>query len=112
MKIIYWLPRILSIGFVLFISLFALDVFSEHSGWSVIPALFMHLLPSFVLLGIIIVVWKHDLMGAAIFLILAVFYIWMVGFDRPWSWYAFISGPAAIVGILYFISWFQKRKLR
>jgi len=40
------------------------------------------------------------------------FYVLMVGFGRPWSWYAGISGPAALVGILFLISWWQKRKKR
>ncbi len=108
-RIIHWLPRILGVGFILFLSLFALDVFGEYSGWNVIPALLIHLLPSFVLLGIIIIAWKHDLVGAVVFLAFAVFYIWMAGLGRPWSWYAGISGPAAFVGILFLMSWFQKR---
>ncbi|MDP3997447.1 MAG: hypothetical protein U1C49_01750 [Candidatus Andersenbacteria bacterium] len=109
-KIAYWLPRILSVAFVLFLSIFALDVFGEYSGWQVLLALFMHLLPSFVLLAVMVVAWKHDLVGAAVFLAAAVFYVRMVGFDRPWSWYAFIAGPAALVGVLYLASWWQKKK--
>ena len=108
-KIIHWLPRILGVGFVVFLSLFALDVFGEYSGWETILAFFIHLLPSFVLLGVVIIAWKHDLVGAVVFLAFAVFYIWMAGLDRPWSWYAGISGPAALVGILFLMSWFQKR---
>ncbi|MDD2913271.1 MAG: hypothetical protein PHS29_01345, partial [Candidatus Pacebacteria bacterium] len=109
--IIHWLPRILSIGFVLFLSLFALDVFSEYSGWNVALPLLMHLIPSFVLLGIILVAWKYDLVGAIVFLGFAIFYVFAAGFDRPWSWYVCISCPAAIVGILFFINWwFQRRR--
>jgi len=111
-KIIFWLPRILSIIFVLFLSLFSLDVFSEYNGWNSILPFLVHLLPSFVLLGIIIISWKRDLVGAIIFLSLAIFYILMVGFNRPLSWYVSISGPTIIVSILFFISWFQKRKMK
>lgn len=109
-KIIYWLPRILSIGFVLFLSLFALDVFSEYNGWNIVLPLLMHLVPSFVLLGIALIAWKYDLVGAVAFLGFAIFYIFMAGFDRPWSWYAGISLPSAVVGILFLLSWLQKRK--
>lgn len=109
-KIIYWLPRILSIAFVLFLSLFALDVFSEYSGWGVILPFLMHLAPMFVLLAIIAVAWKYDLAGAAVFLIVAIGYILLIGFNRPWSWYVFISGPAALVAVLFFLSWISRKK--
>jgi cell division protein FtsW (lipid II flippase) len=109
-KIIYWLPRISSIAFVLFLSLFALDVFEEYSGWQAVLGFLMHLLPSFVLLAVILIAWKYDLVGAIAFLASAAFYVFMAGFDRPWSWYAGISGPAAVVGILFLLSWLQKRK--
>ncbi len=106
---IYWLPRIISIAFVLFLSLFALDVFTEYTGWNLVIAIFIHLLPSLILLGVIVISWKYDLVGAIIFLGFAVFYVCMAGFNRPWSWYACISGPAVVIGILFLVSWFQKK---
>jgi hypothetical protein len=110
LKIIYWLPRILSIGFILFLSLFSLDVFSEYSGWNIVLPLLIHLIPSFVLLGVAMISWKYDLVGTAVFLGFAIFYIFMAGLNRPWSWYASISGPAAIVGILFLINWWLQRR--
>jgi hypothetical protein len=109
-KIVHWLPRVLSVAFVLFLSLFALDVFAEYTGWILIWALLMHLLPSLILLGVVIISWKHDLAGAIIFLGFAVFYVCAAGLGRPWTWYAFISGPALIVAALFFIGWLQERK--
>lgn len=109
-KIIYWLPRILSIGFILFLSLFALDVFSEYSGWDVVLPLLIHLIPSFVLLVVTLISWKYDLVGVVVFWGFAVFYVFAVGFDRPWSWYVGISGPALIVGLFFLLSWLQKRR--
>ena len=40
-RFLFWLPRILTIIFILFISIFALDVFSEYSFPLVLVALFM-----------------------------------------------------------------------
>lgn len=111
-KIVYWSPRILSIIFILFLSLFAFDVFNEYRGWNIIPALFIHLIPSFVLLVLTIIAWKHDLVGMSVFFLAAISYVLMVGFHHHWSWYASISGPAVIIGILYFISWIQIRNLK
>ncbi len=100
-KLFYWLPRILSIVFIVFISIFALDVFSEQLGFDVILPLLIHLLPSFVLLIITIVAWKYELVGTFIFLGFALFYVWDVGFTRPLSWYLTIVLPSSIVGLLY-----------
>jgi uncharacterized membrane protein len=111
-KIIYWLPRILSIAFVLFISLFALDVFGQYSGWELVVGLFMHLIPSFVLLAVVLISWKYELVGAVVFFAFAVFYVITAGLGRPWTWYAFISGPAVVVSILFLLSWLQKKKLK
>lgn len=107
-KLFHWAPRILSIGFVLFLSLFSLDVFSEYSGYQIILPLFMHLLPSIILLIVIIIAWKYDLVGAVVFLGFPALYVLDVGLTRPLSWYLAIVMPSTIVGILYFISWIQK----
>lgn len=109
-KIIYWLPRILSLGFVLFLSSFSLDVFTEYKGWETILGFVVHLLPAFVLLAVVILAWKYDLIGAIVFLSFAVFYVISVGFNRPWSWYASISLPAIIVGALFILNWFREKK--
>ena len=108
-KLFYWLPRILSICFVLFISIFALDVFSEYSGFAIILPLFIHLIPSFILLVVAIIAWRYALVGTIIFLGFAIFYVWDVGFTRPLSWYVAIVLPASIVGVLYLISWINKK---
>lgn len=109
MKTIYWLPRILSIAFVLFLSVFSFDVFSEYSGWSAVLPLLVHLIPSIVLLIVAAIAWRYAWVGAVIFLGFAIFYVFAAGFDRPWSWYAGISGPSALVGILYLLSWRYNR---
>lgn len=97
--------------FVVFLSLFSFDVFEEYSGWNAVLPFLIHSIPSFVLLIVVIAAWKRDLVGAVAFLVAAIAYVFSVGFDRPWSWYATISGPAALVGILFLLGWFQKRKI-
>src|SRR3989344_7508085 len=99
-QILYWIPRILSLMFVGFLSIFAFDVFTEYQGWSIVPALFMHLLPSIIMLFIILAAWKYDMVGAIVFIVFGIFYVFIVGLDRHWSWYASISGPTVIIGIL------------
>jgi len=111
-KIIIWLPRILGIAFVLFLSLFATDVFGEYSGAELVLALLIHLIPSFILLAVVAVAWKWELVGAIVFLAGAIFYVYLVGLGQPWQLYALISGPALVVSVLYFFAWCQKRKIK
>ena len=53
-QILHWAPRILCIAFALFISVFALDVFSEgYSVGELLVALFMHLIPTMIILVVL-----------------------------------------------------------
>jgi len=110
--LVYWLPRILGILFVLFISLFSLDVFGEYKGMAVIVPLVMHLIPSFILLTVVCVSWKYDLVGTVIFIAFAVWYTWTVASEGYWFWSVTLSGPALLVGILFLANWFSQRKNR
>ena len=104
-KFLYWSPRILSIFFVIFLSLFCFDSFDEFDGWKSIIATLIHLIIPFIVLIGIIIAWKRDMVGAVIFCVLAIYYVFMVGFNRHWSWYASISGPALFIAILFFLNW-------
>lgn len=106
---VYWAPRILSLAFVAFISTFSLDVFEGSFEWMMIAGFLVHLLPSFALLALIIVAWRYPLIGVIAFIGFAVAYVWLVGFDRPWSWYAAISLSSCIVGLLYAADWRQRK---
>lgn len=109
-KFLHWAPRILSLLFVAFLLLFSFDGFNQFNGWQTVLVIAIHLIiPIVVLLGTIIA-WKKDLVGAVIFFFFALYYIYLVGFNRHWSWYVSISGPALLTAILYLLNWFQKRK--
>jgi hypothetical protein len=108
-NIIYWLPRILGVAFILFLSLFALDVFGEYSGWQLLTALFMHLLPEIILVLLIVFAWKKDLIEAIIFLAVAICLILMSRFKASLNWYLLIPGPALLVAILFVVSWLKKK---
>jgi len=91
--------------------MFAMDVFGEKLGfWKTLLALAMHLIPSFFMIIILILAWRWEWIGGIKFIGLAIFYIvWSWGkFD--WMAYVFISGTASVVGALFFIGWFYKKK--
>ena len=66
-------------------------------------------IPAVVLLGTLIA-WKKDVAGAAIFLFFAMYYVYVVGLDRHWSWYVSIAGPALLIAILFFLNWLSVGK--
>jgi len=114
-KYVYWTPRILSILFLLFLSMFSLDVFSPELGfWETIVGLFMHNIPVFILLIILIISWKYEIVGGIAFVLTGLFYIIMVSRSVVWnlalSWSLTIAGPAFLIGILFIINWHKKKQ--
>ncbi len=60
LSILYWIPRILWILFIIFISLFALDVFSEgYSFGETILAFLIHLVPTYILIIALLITWNR-----------------------------------------------------
>ena len=69
--IFHWLPRIICILAILLISMFAADAFEPGlTIWQQLGAFFIHLIPSFILLGILILAWYKEFAGGIIFIII------------------------------------------
>lgn len=103
-----WAARILAVLYALFLSIFALDVFSEGYGFfDTIVALFMHLIPSLLIVATIVLAWRKELIGALVFTGLATAYAVMVW--GRFDWVAIIAGPLFLSGILYYTSWRMNR---
>ncbi|HME00777.1 MAG TPA: hypothetical protein VKM93_26030 [Terriglobia bacterium] len=103
-RLLFWAPRVLCILFAFFVALFALDVFSEHSGfWKTILALLIHLLPSGIILGILAISWRWEWAAGVLFLGLAAWYISTA--RAHWDWCLVIGGPLILVGALFLIDW-------
>lgn len=110
-KIIYWLPRILMMLFIIFISIFALDSFNgEASLLQKIGGFLIHLIPTYILIALLLVSWKWEWIGGIAFFLLGVFYIVWVWGKFPVSVYFGISGPLFIISILFFVGWFKREK--
>jgi len=109
-SIILWTARIMSILFAFFISVFAIDVFSEgHGFWKTILGLIMHLIPTFIIILFIIISWQNELIGGILFTILGIVYIVFTWGKSDWRTYALIPLPLIVLGILFFIAWYQKK---
>jgi hypothetical protein len=83
-KVFHWLPRIICIVAILYISLFAFDVFKPGlSLWQQLGALFIHLIPSFVLF--------HSIWNSLLVILTVTF-------------------PFVVVGVLFIMSYKKKKK--
>jgi hypothetical protein len=108
--IIRWTARIMSIVFAAFLSLFALDIFNEGNDfWNTALGLFMHLIPSFLVLLVLIISWRKEWIGGIVYFILGIAYLVTAWGKFDWSAYALIAGPLFVLGILFFISWMKRR---
>ena len=100
MSVFYWLPRVLSILFVIFITLFALDVFGPDFSWI---ALLMHLLPTLLLAALTWVAWRREYLGGLIYIGLGMFYILLAWGKASVITYLIISGPLFLAGVLFML---------
>lgn len=121
LKLLHWIPRILVILAILFVSMFALDSFSsERTFWQNAGAFLIHLIPSFILTGILIVAWKWEKTGGIVLtivgLILSVL-LFVLNFSRNHSvWISLsivltICIPFVIAGVLFILSSVRKKEL-
>ena len=114
-RFIYWTPRILGIIFILFLMMFSLDVFEPGlTVWQIIIGLFMHNLPALILLIFLIISWKYEIVGGIVFILVGLLYILLLATSSNFEWYMLIwsltiSGPAFLIGILFFINCFSKK---
>ena len=108
---VQWWARIITIVYAAFISIFAMDVFSE--GYGVVNtavALFMHLLPTFLIVLVLILSWRREWIGGIVFLILGVIYVYVSSGKIDWGGIAMIGIPLFLLSILYFVGWVQRKR--
>ena len=112
-RILHWVPRIICILTILFISLFALDSLSNMT------AFLIHLIPSFILLAILIIAWRWGKIGGIILTIAGLawcIFVFLLNLRRTHSVGAsliiilMLCIPFVLAGILFIISYYKKKK--
>lgn len=116
-KTLYWTPRVLSIIFIAFLSLFSLDVFSMGlDAKGILVGLFMHNIPTLILLALLIIAWRYEIVGAIVFGLVGALYIGMIFWNiikGTGGWYMLgwtieIAGPAFLIAYFFYLG--RKRK--
>ena len=119
-KIFYWLPRIICILAILFISMFAADSFVPGLNiWRQLGSFLIHLIPSLVLTAILVIAWKWEFVGGIIFVIIGLGlspFIFRHNYNMnqsiPMSLgiLLMITFPFIVVGVLFLIDHFIHKK--
>jgi prolipoprotein diacylglyceryltransferase len=120
-KVLHWLPRILCILAILFISMFSLDAFAPGlTLWQQLGGFLIHNVPSFVLLAVLIVAWKWEKVGGIILTILGLvlcIFVFILNYKRNHFSVAtsllntlMVAIPFVLAGILFILSHYRKKK--
>lgn len=120
-KVLYWAPRILSILFICFLTLFSLDVSEQgKSIGEILTGLLMHNIPSIIMTVLLIIAWRKEIVGAVSYFGAGLLYIGFVVFGAVNSglprylaitWSLTIAGPAFIIGVLFLINWKKRNEM-
>jgi len=92
-----WIPRVLAIAFIVFISLFALDAFSGGDPlMRKLEHFLIQLIPSFILALVLLIAWRKPLLGGSLFIFLGIAFAFLLRSYRssfpvlayrvPWLW--------------------------
>jgi hypothetical protein len=107
-RLIYWSPRVAGILIILFVSLFALDVFEEgRSLGEMLLAFLMHMLPSITMAIVLALAWRWEWVGFVSFLLAGLFFLRFMLFDpaQGLGVLLLISGPMFLISLLFWANW-------
>jgi len=95
--------------YAVFVSIFALDVFEGGYGFGqTMLALFVHLVPAAMIIVVLVISWRKEWLAAIVFFAAGILYL--LSNLQHLDWVPPISGPLWLMGILFFVSWLQRKK--
>jgi hypothetical protein len=98
---------------MVFLGVFALDAFSEGTGfWAMLGELGLHLVPASIVMLALAIGWRWEWLGGVLFMCLGVFYVATSWGQFPLVTYVVISGPLLVVGALFLLNWTYRGQLR
>lgn len=100
-----WFPRIIILLYAGFISIFALDSFEgHHSFWSMVWHFIAHLMPTFVVLGVLVLAWRYRIFGGLVFMVLGMIFTIYYGTWRSTELFLMFSVPLFLGGLGFIFS--------
>jgi len=111
-RLLFWLPRVMGMAIVVFLSLFAFDTFENLHGFAEIALGFaVHLIPAAIALAILLIACRWEVTGALLFAIAAALYATSVLPRHP-SWALVIALPLLLIAALFFADWMVRLRPR
>lgn len=109
-RLLYWSPRILAILFAIFVSLFAFDVFEEGRSFKeAMLALFMHLIPTYIIIIALILAWRWEWIGAVLFLGFIAFFVIV---SKNFYVSLIFCIPLVLIALLFLLNWIYREELK
>lgn len=118
----FWIPRVLCIMAILFVSMFALDAFAPGLTFmEQVRDFLIHLIPTYILIVALLIAWKWEKLGGIILMAIG---LWLSPFVFQMNWHRtdsiwvamvvvlMINIPFIAVGALFIISHYLKKKTR
>ncbi|OGK15656.1 hypothetical protein A3H80_02190 [Candidatus Roizmanbacteria bacterium RIFCSPLOWO2_02_FULL_37_19] len=103
------MARIVTVIYIIFISLFALDIFDAgYDPLELIVGLFMHLIPSFIFIAIAIIAWKKERLGGLLFILASLVTVVLFNTYKSFGSFLLVSLPLIIIGGLFLSSRMRK----
>ena len=120
-SVFHWLPRIICMLAILFVSMFALDAFDpELTLWKQIGDFLIHLIPSYIMIALLVIAWKWEYVGGIIFTVIGFVFcvsVFLLNYYRNHFSIAqsiistlIVAVPFVLVGILFMMSHNKKKQ--
>ncbi len=95
-KVLYWIPRFLTILSILFMTMFSFDVFGgDESFGAKMLGFLIHNIPVLILIAILIIAWKWEVAGGALFIVASI--------TGTFFFHSFRGNPASLIVISPFL---------
>ncbi len=105
-----WIPRALLIAFILFLTMFSLDVFEvEATFLEQLGGFIIHSVPSLVLVVVLLISWRKPLVGGALCIACAGAFMlrWHLAMGDT---FLTLILPLIVIGVLFILSHFAGRR--
>ena len=101
-KVLYWIPRVLTILSILFMTMFSFDVFGgDESFGAKMLGFLIHNIPVLILIAILIIAWKWEVAGGALFIVASITGMFFFHSFRGNPASLIVISPFLITGILF-----------
>jgi hypothetical protein len=113
-RLLYWTPRIAGILICLFISVFALDVFSGgEKFWRMVLGFLAESSPAIALAILLVFAWRWEQVGFYAFLIGAIFFLFYVRNPmQDIGLFFLFSMPLLMIALLFGANWRWREEIR